>query len=281
MNVKSIFLVGTLACAALFTACDDDDNDDILYSNIPDKAITNLSQLYPDARQVEWDIEKDYFVADFHDGKHEVEAWFDQTGAWIMSETDITYNELPKAVINSFESSLYASWRIDDVDLLEQSGRGNIYVLDAESGEQEMTLHYSENGDLINEVPDGNQNRPIQPTPSPDAITNLIQERYPNATILEIDTDNQYTEVDILDNRIHKEVIFDAQEQWLYTEWEIRQTEVPAIVMNAFNASEYANYRIDDIHCVERTDGLYYAFDLELGDRDYIATFDAEGNLIK
>ena len=144
-----------------------------------------------------------------------------------------------------------------------------------------MTLHYSENGDLINEVPDGNQNRPIQPTPSPDAITNLIQERYPNATILEIDTDNQYTEVDILDNRIHKEVIFDAQEQWLYTEWEIRQTEVPAIVMNAFSASEYASYRIDDIHCVERIDGLYYAFDLELGDRDYIATFDAEGNLIK
>ena len=198
-----------------------------------------------------------------------------------MSETDITYNELPKAVINSFESGFYASWRVDDVDLLEQSGRGNIYVLDAESGEQEMTLHYSENGDLINEVPDGNQNRPIQPTPSPDAITNLIQERYPNATILEIDTDNQYTEVDILDNRIHKEVIFDAQEQWLYTEWEIRQTEVPAIVMNAFNASEYASYRIDDIHCVERTDGIYYAFDLELGDRDYIATFDAEGNLIK
>ena len=249
MNIKSIFLAGTLACAALFTACDDDDNDDILYNNIPDKAIANLNQLYPDARQIEWDVEKDYFVADFHDGKHEVEAWFDQTGAWIMSETDITYNELPKAVIDSFESGLYASWRIDDVDLLEQSGRGNIYILDAELGEQEMTLHYSENGDLINEVPDGNQNRPIQPTPS--------------------------------DNRIHKEVIFDAQEQWLYTEWEIRQNEVPVVVMNAFNASEYASYRIDDIHCVERTDGIYYAFDLELGDRDYIATFDAEGNLIK
>lgn len=277
--MKSIILASALASVALFTACDDDDN--IRFNNIPSETINSFGQLYPNASRVEWDIEMNYFVADFNDGKHEVEAWFDQTGTWVMSETDITYNELPTAVSDSFESSIYGSWRVDDVDLVEQAGRGDIYIIDAEQGEQEITLHYSENGDLINEVPNGNQNTPIQPTPSPDTITSFIQERYPNATILEIDTDRQQTEVDILDNRIHKEVIFDAQDQWLYTEWEIRQTEVPAIVMNALNASEYANYRIDDIHCVERADGLYYAFDLELGNRDYIATFDAEGNLIK
>lgn len=277
--MKSIILASALASVALFTACDDDDN--IHYSNIPSETINSFGQLYPNASRVEWDIEMNYFVADFNDGKHEVEAWFDQTGTWVMSETDITYNELPTAVSNSFESSIYGSWRVDDVDLVEQAGRGDIYIIDAEQGEQEITLHYSENGDLINEVPNGNQNTPIQPTPSPDTLTSFIQERYPNATILEIDTDRQQTEVDILDNRIHKEVIFDTQDQWLYTEWEIRQTEVPAVVMNALNASEYANYRIDDIHCVERADGLYYAFDLELGNRDYIATFDAEGNLIK
>lgn len=280
MNIKSIFLAGSLACSVLFVACDDD-NDNIHYSNIPSQAVSSFQQLYPNASRIEWDIEMNYFVADFNDGRHEVEAWFDQTGAWVMSETDINYNELPKAVSNSFESSIYGSWRVDDVDLVEQAGRGDIYIIDAEQGEQEITLHYSENGDLINEIPDGNQNTPIQPTPSPDAITSFIQERYPNATILEIDTDRQQTDVDILDNRIHKEVVFDTQDQWLYTEWEIRLTEVPVVVMNAFNASEYANYRIDDIHCVEQATGFYYVFDLELGNRDYIATFDAEGNLIK
>ena len=62
---------------------------------------------------------------------------------------------MPQTVKNSFEASLYAKWKIDDVDMLERPDAGTIYVLDVENGEQDADLHYTEGGILIKEVTDG------------------------------------------------------------------------------------------------------------------------------
>lgn len=69
-----------------------------------------------------------------------------------------------------------------------------------------------------------------RPSVTPSAIKELISEMYPGATILEIDTETKGTEVDILHENIHKEVWLDTQNKWLYTEWEIRSSQVPDIV---------------------------------------------------
>lgn len=74
----------------------------------------------------------------------------------MLTETDLPYNALPQTVKNSFEASLYAKWKIDDVDMLERPDAGTIYVLDVENGEQDADLHYTEGGILIKEVTDGN-----------------------------------------------------------------------------------------------------------------------------
>ena len=70
----------------------------------------------------------------------------------MLTETDLPYNALPQTVKNSFEASLYAKWKIDDVDMLERPDAGTIYVLDVENGEQDADLHYTEGGILIKEV---------------------------------------------------------------------------------------------------------------------------------
>lgn len=280
MKLKSIFLIGSLACAALVaTSCDDD--DDNKWYPTPgggeNEVLTkNFTQRYPDARNVEWEWEQGYYVADFNDGRHEVEAWFDERGEWTMSETDIRYEELPAEVRTAFEQGPYGTWRVDDVDLWEQANRSVIYILDVERGEQDINLHYSEYGDLINEGQGGQTGRPTPPTQTYDNLLGFIENRYPDARILEIDKDDQYIEVDILDGRTHKEVVFDREEQWFYTSWEIFQRDVPQIVMDALNV-DYATYRIDDVDCVEYGEGLYYAFELERGERDLVVVIDSLG----
>ena len=87
-------------------------------------------------------------------------------------------------------------------------------------------------------------------------------------------------EVDILHENIHKEVWLDTQNKWLYTEWEIRSSQVPDIVMTAFKASAYASYQIDDIHVIQKAEGLSYEFELEQGDRDITILFNEEGILV-
>ena len=112
------------------------------------------------------------------------------------------------------------------------------------------------------------------------AVTQAFDIKYPGATLFEIDKEYNGTEVDILHERIHKEVWLDMDNQWVLTRWEIRSSSLPDVVMSAFRSSEYASYRIDDLHVVERPDGIFYEFELEWRDRDLTILFGEDGTLV-
>ncbi len=276
MKTKVLIMAALVCNSFVSMSCSDDDNN-----FVPENVVTRaFDTKYPDARQVSWENEAGYVKAEFYTGSYEAEAWFDPQGIWLLTETDLPYNALPQAVRSAFEAGPYASWKVDDVDKLERPDTGTIYVLDVESGERDADLHYSENGILVKEVTDGNGNDEHLPNATPDTIKELITEMYPGATILEIDTEARGTEVDILHENIHKEVWLDSQDNWLYTEWEIRSSQAPDVVMNAFRASAYASYRIDDIHVIQKAEGLFYEFELEQGDRDVTILFSEAGSLV-
>ena len=148
-----------------------------------------------------------------------------------------------------------------------------------EQGEQEVDLYYTEDGVLLKAVPDDDNDNNFQPVVIPQAISDAINEMYPGATMLEFDKEKNGFEVDILHNNIYKDVYFNTENQWISTEWDITKDQVPAIVMNALQASEYKNYTIDDIDLIEKPEGTFYVFDLEQGDNDVEVTFDSEGNI--
>ena len=124
--------MATLVCSSfVFMSCDDDD-DKFTPESIVTKAFDTK---YPDAQRVSWENEAGYVKAEFYTGSYEAEAWFDPQGNWMLTETDLPYKALPQTVKNSFEASLYAKWKIDDVDMLERPDAGTIYVLDVENGD--------------------------------------------------------------------------------------------------------------------------------------------------
>lgn len=276
MNTKFFFLV--LAVCGLFvgTACDDD-NDDKRYT--PDSAITKaFAEKYPDAQRISWETKHGYEVADFYLGNQDTEAWFDNQGNWIFTETEIPLSIVPAAIREDIAAGPYAQWRIkNEVDKVERPDAPTLYILEVEKGEQEMDLYYTENGTLIKEVPDDDNTNSYQPTVVPDAIKNKLAELYPNASFLEYDVEKHGVEVDIFDGNIHKEVVFTPEYEWVYTEWEIHPNDVPAVVMQALRASAYASYAIDDVHVFQKPAGLFYEFELEQGEREIKVTFDAAG----
>ncbi len=269
------FLLSLLVCYPLtFIACDDDDN----YT--PEDVVLNtFNSMYPDAKRVEWETKAAYKVADFHFNSKEMEAWFEANGKWVMTETDILFDELPSTVQDSFKSSMYATWRVEDVDKLERSETEVIYIIEVEEGKNEFDLYYTEDGTLIKEVNDNDQNG-YEPITLPSSVTEKINEMYPGAKILEFEREHSNLEVDILDGRIHKDVIFNDKNEWLYTEWEIRTSDVPEVVMTALKTTEYANYKIDDIDVFEKPDGLFYVFELESGNKEVHLTIKADGTIV-
>lgn len=270
LSVLALAMCGMLA----FTSCDDDDNN-----YLPDQTITKaFDEKYPDAGKVEWETKGGYEIAEFHVSGNETEAWFDNKGNWVMTKTEINFGLLPEAVRKSLKSSEYKDWKSTDFDKLERYNAATVYVIEVEQGEQEFNLYYTEDGILLKAVPD-DDNDNFQPTVVPQAITDAINEMYPGATVLEFDSEKTGFEVDILHNNIYKDVYFNTGNEWLYTEWDIKEVNLPDIIMNAYKASDYKDYRIDDIDVIENPAGISYVLELEKGNDEVKMTISSEGKI--
>lgn len=285
MKLKFYTLLLALSAAWSLYSCDNNDDESI---TVPVELQNAFSSKYPNAANVKWESKSGYYIADFYDG-YEASAWFTQDGKWKMTETDIPYDALPQAVKTSFEASEYKSWKIDDVDKLERESFETVYVIEVENQNQEMDLYYSVNGELIKSVVDTDNDKdeylPVQLT---DVMKNLINERYPNAKIMEVDVENDrndwdygYTEVDIIHNGISKDVLFDQSGNWYSTSWEVRKNELPDTVNNTID-NQYGEYLFDDAKYIEKADDtVYYRIELERGENELTVNIDINGNVIQ
>lgn len=166
MKLKNyLFLMFALMGGAVVLQSCDDDNDDNSLS-VPAEIQGVFTQKYPHATVVEWKTKAGFYVVDFRDNAYDASAWFTPEGVWKMTEIDLPYQALPEAVKTAFQAGEYASWQIDDVDMLEREGLETIYVIEVESGNQEYDLYYSADGILIKTVADvdedDNYNPPVQ-----------------------------------------------------------------------------------------------------------------------
>jgi len=280
MKQKALLLLSALLAVSL-SSCSDDD-DDTNQGNVPVEVLNAFDAKYPGVSRIEWENKKGYSVAEFVRDNMETNAWFDAQGTWYMSETDLPFNSLPQPVKESFQASEYSSWKVDDVDMLERKDSETIYIIEVESGNKETDLYYSAEGILVKEIPDYDNDdyENHLPQPTPNEIASFINERYPDARIIEMDRENGHIEVDIIHDKKGKEVVFDLQSQWLYTSWEIRISALPQAVANITGNPSYTGYRIDEADYVETPQGDYYLLELEKGESELKIKVDENGNVL-
>ena len=276
MKTRMTIFVSLLLAGFTFTSCDDNDDN---YT--PDEKIVNvLYEKYPNAQRVDWELQHDHYVADFYDNNIEKEAWITTKGEWVMTESDILFNNLPDAVQTAFNESEYKDWRVDDVDMLERIEMETVYVIEVEKSKQEFDLFYAEDGTLIKAVEDIDNNNNYQPNTVPEVLKNFINEKYPQATIVDIEVEKGITEIDILHENKAKELHFNSTNEWLYTTWDVREREIQDIATKVLN--DNPGFKIDDIDYKESADGSeVYIFELEKGNQEIHVTVDMEGNVVK
>lgn len=142
--MKLRFTIWALMVAAVlaFGACDKD--DDIRVSSTFNQA---LLQRYPNVYDVEWERKGAYFVADCKQSGGDLHVWFNAKGEWLMTETEVY--SLPEAVMAAFRAGEYGTWMVEDMDKLEYAGGTLQYVVEVETGRQELQLFYAEDGTLL------------------------------------------------------------------------------------------------------------------------------------
>ncbi len=108
-------------------------------------------------------------------------------------------------------------------------------------------------------------------------VVNFVQTRYPGCQIWEYDYDNGFMEVEIIHENRKKEVHFNSQNGWVYSEWDVWYGELPQPVVAAIQQSQWRSYYIDDLDYVEMPTRSYYKVELEFGEHEVKLYFDANG----
>lgn len=311
MKLKNLILAFA-CCALVFTACSDDDDDKVIPSDVPEAVLKAFENKYGDIKDVKWEKKNNYNVARFQTGaitkagdSYTTSAWYDDNGSEKQVNQDIPFANLPEAVKTAFDAyqkKMYADWKADDdVDVVSRLDMGLIYIIEIEKGKEERELSFSPDGVLLKDVLDTDDDDEILPVIVSDEIKKKIAELFPNSksvVILEIDMDDDdnETEIDILDDGIHKEVKLDAKGNWICTEFE---TTLPKAmeIMNALNPAILAKLvamagqagidltkpeiiRNTEVTVVDHvTKGMYFEVEIEIGDKDLEVIIDKDGNI--
>ena len=277
-----LFLLALIMMSFAFYSCNDDDN-----MNVSKEFEGAFNSLYPDAKNVSWERKGNYFVADFWRTEMgvEAEAWFTNNAEWQMTVTEIVYSALPQTVKRAFEGSDYSRWHLDDTDMIERHQVETVYVIEVKKGDLEYDLYFTADGTLIKEVVDNNNNSNNNdfshyvPVEISSVISEFINRQYPNAKIIEIEKEGNAIEVDIRDANIHRELLFDAKGEWLYTKTEVILMNIPEAIMSAFKNSQYANWRIDEIDYFDTPEKDFYIFELDSEPEDTYLKIYTDGTM--
>ena len=291
--MKARIYIMVLLSVLLLQSCEKDP-----ISGISDKAIENFEKMFPDAQGTEWELKQEFAVATFYmaDTKTTApsnnSAWFyNESGAWGMTETEIVYTELPEAVRAAFEASEYAAWNVEDIDLLSRQGIEKTYVIEIEKAEMELELYYNGNGLLLKiEQDDDDDDDYTDQVPGiyMSQIEDFVNKIYPGARILDVEEEEvedsekgeMEIQVEILDGNIEREIHFNMDVVWQYTETEMEVKNLPALVVKTIE-DNYPDAEIEEASMIETSSMVYFEIELENDDEEFTVRITQDGRILK
>lgn len=106
--------------------------------------------------------------------------------------------------------------------------------------------------------------------------------KYPSAKNVEWDNKGTYQKVDFQHNNAKASAWFDSQGTWYMSEYDIPYSALPVPVKNSFEASEYKDWRVDDVDMVEKNSTeTVYIIEAENLKQEVDLYYSTDGILIK
>ncbi|MCD7924680.1 MAG: PepSY-like domain-containing protein [Bacteroides sp.] len=111
-----------------------------------------LKKMYPQAREVAWNQQGNYYVATFTLNGFEKKVWMNANAQWVITNTDLqTADQLTPSVYNDFTLSQYSTWTVNDVNLMAFPKRAPLYIITVNQDNSVSTyqLFYALDGRLL------------------------------------------------------------------------------------------------------------------------------------
>lgn len=109
-----------------------------------------------------------------------------------------------------------------------------------------------------------------------------FSEKYPSATHVSWDQEGTYLVAEFQENSQASNAWFNTAGHWFMTETDQTWEQLPEAVKNAFQASEYSQWRIDDVDMLERNEAeTVYIIEVEKGGQEFDLYFNNSGVFIQ
>ena len=283
-NLLSVCVLSAVLFFALAACSDDDKQSPNLppgASGVPESILSQFNEDYPDAQDVDWQQEGDYYVASFSTSQSRGNAaWYEDNGRWGMTKYEIPFSHLPAAVAEAYAASEYgqagSGWHTDDeVEVLERrDGTETLYIIEAERGESEVDLYYTADGVLVKEIldaaPDKDYGQYLPQTPD-GSLQSWLEQRFPDYRLVDLDAEDGGLEVEFIYERQKYEAFFTRDGEWLYYKTELRygSSLIPDAVKATVEASDAMQQGawVDEVEMyvvnADGTEATYFCFELE------------------
>lgn len=107
-----------------------------------------IAENYPNATVLDYDREGSFTEVDIMDGGILLELYFDAKGEWVRTVTEVRPANLPAAVLEAIGASQYNLWDIDEAEFVV-TPNSEYYLLELESGEQEVEIRVTPAGEIL------------------------------------------------------------------------------------------------------------------------------------
>ncbi len=118
-------------------------------SEVPASVKESFTKRFPNAKEVKWSKESaTEFEAEFESGEMEQSANFDQTGKWLVTETEIKKLDLPEAVLITITKE-FPGYKVEEAEKGETFDAGIFYEAELEKGKLKYEVQFSGDGKIL------------------------------------------------------------------------------------------------------------------------------------
>jgi len=135
----------TLLCiAAVFTQA-----QDLKTIEVPAIVKQTFASKFPKVEKVKWSKESDTeFEAEYKLNGTAVSSNFDQSGKWLVTETEIKAPQLPSAIQAVLKKD-FIDYKMEEAERAETSSNEVFYEVSLEKGKSNLEIKFSPDGKII------------------------------------------------------------------------------------------------------------------------------------
>src|SRR4030042_3105198 len=248
----------------------------IQQKNVPAVVLNSFQLKFSNATDINWKLEKGNYHVSFEANNKDNELVMNDKGNILKHQQDLYVSEIPKVVLETIKSKI-AFFDVSDADRIEEGSKIS-YNINLKINENTYEFITNEMGILQKYT------KELKGSELPPTIVNLIKTKYGSLDIDEAIFTEESGKITYLlkgeINDMDHVFMFDDKATLLIHEQDLRNSEVPVLVMNAAKAA-YVGFEIRDADLTEESGQVIYKLKMSKSKEKVSLILNQDGKILE